>query len=455
MTRSASITAISACALLLTAGLASTKPRSSGAGAGNPKPTYASDVAPILNRSCVSCHHDGAVAPFSLVGYGNAKKWASNIASVTEGKAMPPWKAVEGYGEFLDDRQLSKADVEILQKWHEDGAPRGDKSKDPKPPVFTSEWPLGQPDLVLKPDKPFHLAAAGDDVYRNFVLKTAFDHPVWVKAMAVRPGNPKVVHHVIVFIDGFGAAEKLEQDNHDGQEGYTSSGGGVGFMPTGTLGGWAPGVTTRETPQGVAYLVKPGSTPVLQVHYHKSGKPEDDLTQVGLYFAKEPIQKQMRLDWIFKENIDIPAGDKEHHEVRERTVPADVTIYSAMPHMHLLGRSMKAEVDFPDGTVKPLIWVDDWDFRWQISYALKEPMHVPAGSKIKVEAVYDNSADNPVNPNRPPKEVTWGEQTTDEMFLLIVGYTLDHQTVADEVNGEAGQTRSQQSRPKQPASLKS
>ena len=392
--------------------------------------SYAIDVAPIINRSCVSCHHDGAVAPFSLVGYENAKKWATNIASITQTRVMPPWKAVHGFGEFKDDRQLSDDEITLLQKWSDEGASRGDKRKEPKDPVFTSEWPFGKPDLILKPDKPFHVDAEGDDVYRNFVMKNTFDHPVWVKAMAILPGDPKVVHHVITFIDGYGAAKKLEEANHDGQEGYSTSGGGVGFMPSGTLGGWAPGNATHETPEGVAYSIKPGSTLVMQVHYHKTGKPEDDLTQCGLYFAKEPITKQMQLNWIFNFGINIPAGDKAHEESRVREVPEDITIYSTMPHMHLLGRSMKAQVEFPDGTVKPLVWVNDWDFRWQITYLLKEPMHVPKGSKIRVDAVYDNSTDNPLNPNRPPKTVTWGEQTTDEMFLLIVGYTADHQDIA-------------------------
>lgn len=396
------------------------------AGVTDQKPTYASDVAPILNRSCVPCHHDGGVAPFSLAGFDNARKWSSNIVAVTQARAMPPWKAVAGYGEFLDDPHLSDAQIALLEKWHEAGAPRGDRTKEPPAPAFTSAWPLGEPDLILKPSRPFRLDAEGDDVYRNFVLKHTFDSPVWVKAMAVKPGNPKIVHHVIVFIDGSGASKKLEAANQDGQEGYSGSGTGVGFIPSSSLGGWAPGVTTRATPPGIGYLIKPGSNLVLQVHYHKSGKSEEDLTQVGLYFAKEPIQKEMRLDWIMNFGINLPAGEKQHHETRVRTVPADATLYGVMPHMHLLGRSMKAQVEFPDGSTKPLVWVDDWDFNWQIQYALKEPMKVPKGSKIRIDAVYDNSSDNPRNPNSPPKTVTWGEQTTDEMFLLIVAYTLDN-----------------------------
>jgi mono/diheme cytochrome c family protein len=409
----------------------------SGESTEDPKPkaaskvTYADQVATILNRSCVSCHHDGAVAPFSLVGYDNAKKWASNLAAVVEAGAMPPWKAAPNYGEFLDDPRLSAAEIDVLQKWHEAGAPRGDKRKEPKEPVFNSEWVLGEPDLILKPEKAYKLDAEGADVYRNFVFKTNFDKPTWVRAVDVKPGNPKVVHHEITFLDGSGAAKKLEEANKDGQLGYSTSGGGVGFMPSGSLGGWAPGISPREMPPGYGFLVKPGSTVVMQVHYHKTGKPEEDLTKLGIYFSKGPIKKQMMLDWVFNFGIKIPAGEKLHKEIAQDRIDDDITLYSVMPHMHLLGRSMKAHVEFPDGTTKPLIWVDDWDFNWQLAYVLKEPMKVPKGSKIKVDAVYDNSVSNPRNPHNPPKEVTWGEQTTDEMFLLIAAYTLDNHDVSE------------------------
>ena len=395
------------------------------------KVTYAEHIAPIIDRSCVACHRPGAVAPFSLIGYDNAKKWSSNVAALTESRGMPPWKAVRGYGEFYDDKQLSDTEIAMIRKWYEEGTPRGDKAKEPPEPNFTSEWPLREPDLILSPEKPFKLDAEGDDVYRNFVMKTTFDHPVWVNAMAIKPGNPKVVHHVITFLDNNGWAKKLEAKFADGQEGYTTSGGGVGFIPSGTLGGWAPGVTTRETPPGTAFLVQPGTTLVLQVHYHKSGKPEEDLTRVGLYFAKEPIKKEMQLDWVFNFGIHLPAGEKAHQESKVQTIPADGTIYGAMPHMHLLGRQMKAWLEFPDGSTKPLVWVDDWDFNWQLTYAFKEPIHVVKGTKVHVEAIYDNSSSNPRNPNNPPKDVGWGEQTTDEMFLLILPYTADAEKTTD------------------------
>jgi len=169
---------------------------------------------------------------------------------------------------------------------------------------------------------------------------------------------------------------------------------------------------------------------VMQVHYHKDGKAEEDLTRVGLYFAKEPITKEVHLNWVFNFGIHIPAGEKSYEASATRNIDQDVTLYSAMPHMHLLGRTMKAAIILPDGKEKPLIWINDWDFNWQLVYALKEPMHIPKGSKIRVTATYDNSTSNPRNPNNPPKDVTWGEQTTDEMFLLVLGYTVDGETAS-------------------------
>jgi len=387
------------------------------------KVTYAQDVAPLLNQKCVSCHRPGEVAPFSLVGYENAKKWSGMIKGTAEKRIMPPWKAVHGYGEFLDENRLTDDQINVLRQWHEQGAPRGNGKQEPKPPTFSSEWTLGKPDLIISPSKPFKLDAEGEDVYRNFVIKTDYKEPVWITGMDVRPGNKKVVHHVIAFLDKAGASHKLADANTDGQEGYVGTGGGVGILPSGSLGGWAPGVRARHTPEGTAFRLDPGTTVVMQVHYHKSGKPEEDQTKIGLYVTKEAPKKEIDLHWMFNFAVNIQPGDKEYKLSRTYVFKEDRTIYGVMPHMHLLGRSMKSWLEFPDGKIQPLVHVDDWDFNWQLNYAFKQPIKVPAGSKQIVEAIYDNSSDNPRNPNNPPKRVTWGEGTNDEMFLLITAFT--------------------------------
>lgn len=388
------------------------------------KVTYAEHTKAILDRSCLPCHRTDEVAPFSLVGYTNARKWAQMIQIVTESKKMPPWKAVHGYGYFLNENRLTEVEIELLKRWAEGGAPRGDQRAEPPTPRFEhQEWSLGQPDLTLKPTAPYRLAADGQDDYRHFILKTNFNETKWIKSMAVKPGNKQVVHHVIAFIDEKGVSHRL--DGKDGQVGYSTF-GGVGFLPDGSLGGWAPGNNAFETPEGKAFELKPGASIVMQIHYHRTGKEEVDLTQLGLYFAKpeEKIEKAVALSWMAKPTINIPAGEAAHVERATFPVPADITLYSLMPHMHLLGKEMRADVEYPDGETKPLIYVKDWDFNWQLSYAFIEPLEIPKGSKLHVTAVFDNSSANRNNPSNPPKAVRWGEETTDEMFLLVGMYTV-------------------------------
>lgn len=387
--------------------------------------TYAGNVASILNERCVSCHRPGEVAPFSLIGYENAKKWSKPVANAVAKRIMPPWKAVEGYGHFEDEARLTDAEVSTLKAWASTGALAGNLAKAPAPPKFGSNWILGEPDALLSSQKPFKLGAEGEDVYRNFVLKTNYKETRWVRGFDVRPGNKKVVHHVIAFLDRGTQAQKREASNRDGQEGYTSVGGGVGFMPSGALGGWAPGVRARFPKQDIAFRLDPGATVVMQVHYHKSGKEEVDQTKLALYFAKEPPAKEIFIDWNLDLRVNIPAGEQAHKMVHKRKFSTDVTLYTTMPHMHLLGKKMKSWLEFPDGTHKDLIYVDNWDFNWQLNYWLKEPLKVPAGTTQVVEAEYDNSSSNPRNPNNPPKRVGWGEETTDEMFLLVSTYSVD------------------------------
>jgi mono/diheme cytochrome c family protein len=388
------------------------------------KVTYAGHVAKIVNDHCINCHRPGDVAPFSLVGYDATKKQSANIISATESKRMPPWKAVAGFGEFKHENRLSESEIAILKRWNEQKSPRGDKSKEPPIPVFpTAEWALGKPDVVIAPSKPFKLEAEGEDVYRNFVFDLNLKEPVYVNAIDVKPSNKKVVHHIIAFLDAYGRSQKIADQNTDGQEGYTSSGGGIGTIPTGSLGGWAPGVRADYTEPGTGFLLKPGTKIVMQVHYHKSGKAETDQTKLGLYFAKKPVTKPLEIFWMANPAFRLPAGANNHRVAWNVPVPVDSTVYYVMPHMHLLGKSMQARVKFPDGSTKPLVFVDKWDFNWQLIYTLKEPMFLPAGSKVSVEAFYDNSSANTNNPSDPPVAVTWGEQTTDEMALLVVGYS--------------------------------
>ncbi len=389
--------------------------------------TYTHDVAPILARSCQTCHRSGQIGPMPLTTYAQAAAWRGDIKKWTQSRQMPPWKADPGCGDFQDSRRLSNRDVATLAKWTDAGAPEGSPADLPPPPRFRDGWPLGPPDLVLQPSRPYHLDADGSDVYRCYVIPTDFTHDRYVSAVDVQPGNRAVVHHVIAFIDGTGASASL--DNHEKEPGYTSF-GGVGFTPTGSLGGWAPGMTAHALPNGVATAVPAGARIVLQVHYHKDGKPETDFSRIGLYFARTEVQKTLHIIPVIH-GLQIPAGDP-HYTVTTLGVPSPVAFHllAVTPHMHLLGRKMALTAILPSGAKVPLISVSDWDFNWQATYFYKKPIAFPKGTRVSMTATYDNSVRNPRNPNSPPKTTTWGEQTTDEMCIAFLHYTLDREHLA-------------------------
>lgn len=389
---------------------------------GKRKVTYSADVAAILLQNCATCHRPGEVSPFSLLTYETAKKRAKQIALVSKSRFMPPWKA-DSHGEFVDERRLSDAQIATLQEWADAGAPEGNPKETPALAKFKTGWKLGTPDSIVGLTEPYKLAADGKDVYRCFVIPTDAKQDVFIKALEVHPGNRTIVHHVIAYLDTSGSARKL--DEKDPGPGYSTSGGGPGFLPAGFLGGWAPGNDARLLPQGIGNLIPKGADMVLEVHYHKSGKPETDQTQVGIFYAKEAISKRVRMLPIINPFFNIPAGAEDHVVNAGMPIYNNITVLGVTPHMHLLGRSMKVTATLPDKTQKPIVNVPDWDFNWQISYVFKEPLKLPAGSNISLVAHYDNSTKNPHNPNISPRDVTWGEQTTDEMCIAFLGYTRD------------------------------
>jgi hypothetical protein len=230
-----------------------------------------------------------------------------------------------------------------------------------------------------------------------------------------------------VHYDTTGRAREL--DAADPGPGYTSF-GGVGFKSGGMIGGWAPGNFPSFLPDGIGRRLPKGADLVVQVHYHKSGKPESDRTKIGIYYTRGPVDKRIRSFPVAKLMLRIPAGDSNYTVHASLPVRLDATLYRVTPHMHLLGRDMKLTATLPDGTLVPLVHVANWDFNWQTGYELKTPLHLPAGSRVDLEATYDNSSDNPVNPNNPPKLVTWGEQTTDEMCLAFLSFTLDRERLS-------------------------
>ena len=384
--------------------------------------TYTKDIAPILFKNCTSCHRPGEVAPFSLLTYQDAKKRAAQIAAVTESRFMPPWKADPAYGEYHDARYLTDAQMASLKQWAAEGASEGDPRDLPPLPKFVEGWSLGEPDAIFEPKEEYMLGAEGRDEYRCFILPTNNTEDRYVAAMEVRPGNRTVVHHVLAFLDTTGTARRL--DAADPAPGYSTF-GGVGFLPSGGLGGWAPGNQPRFLPEGVGTLLPKGADIVLQVHYHRSGKTEKDRTRIGLYYSKKPVDKSLRIGMVVQPFLSIPAGKANYTTNAALNIPKNVTVHQVTPHMHLLGREMAVTAKLPDGSEKRLVRIPDWDFNWQINYAFKEPLPLPQGSRVQMTARYDNSSSNPRNPNRPPRQVGWGEQTTDEMCIAFLFYTMD------------------------------
>lgn len=386
-------------------------------------PTFYKDVLPILQDNCQSCHRPNQVAPFPLLTYQDAKSWAAEIKTFTLRRIMPPWKAEPGHGDFMDPRRLSDKQLDTLVAWSDSGAPAGNKKDAPVAKVWADDWTLGKPDLVLTMPEEYTVAATGADDFRCFALPTNLTEDKQVVAVEVRPGNPRVVHHVLNFLDTSGKGREL--DAKDPGPGYNSGPGGVGFFPSGALGGWAPGNMPRVLPDGIYRPLPAKSDMVIQVHYHKTGKVEKDRTSIGVYFAKEPRMKQARTLPLTNLAINIPPDEAKHEVKAQMTVPFDATAISITPHMHLLGREMKVAATLPDGSTKDMVWVRDWDYRWQDTYLYKEPFRLPKGTKLELTAYYDNTSGNPLNPNNPPKRVTFGEQTTDEMCFAFIDFVMD------------------------------
>jgi len=386
--------------------------------------TFNNQIVRIFQKHCQVCHHPGDVGPFSLMSYSESRPWARRIKDETQARRMPPWKPVAGFGEFHGERRPTQPEIDLIAGWVEAGAPEGDPGDLPQPLSFSIEWRLGTPDLVLEPEADFRVPAQGRDAYRCFSIPTRLLRSQWVSGFEVQPGNRAIVHHVLLYPDRLAlSAFKSQNDN---QTGYNCFGGpGVPFETV--LGAWAPGAGAQTYPEGAGILLTPFSRVVMQVHYHLDGKAQSDRTRVGIYFGRQGSYKEVLTLPVVNSRFVIPAGAERHVVTASFTVPPLVSgrAISVLPHMHLLGREIKAQAVFPDGAVKPLIYIDDWDFQWQGVYYYREPVLLTPGTRIEVTAIYDNSAGNPRNPNDPPLAVRWGEQTTDEMCLVGFGVILD------------------------------
>jgi len=367
--------------------------------------TYAADVATIVQEKCQGCHRPGAVGPFSLLSYEDMKRHKTVIREVVEERRMPPWHADPRHGRFENDRSLSRVQRATILAWIDQGAPLGDPSRMPEPKPFPDHWTVGEPDAVLTIPANYVVAATGELPYQRFIVPTGFTEDKWVQSIEARPGDPKVVHHIIVYL--------MDKDG----------------APAGHLGGYAPGDMPSVFPPGTAKRIPAGATLLFEVHYTPVGKIHIDRSSVGLIFAKGPVEYQARTRGIANSRFEIPPGAPNHEVKAEWTVEQDARLLSFMPHMHLRGKDFRYEALFPDGRRETLLSVPAYDFGWQSYYRLAEPLALPKGTRILCTAHFDNSASNPANPD-PKAPVRWGDQTREEMMIGYVDIVPDKKKVS-------------------------
>ena len=415
------------------------------------KPTFTEDIAPIIYNNCTECHRAGQAAPFTLKSYNDVKKRARLITKVTEDHYMPPWHPVEGHGKFVDERRLTTDELATLKNWYKTGMAEGPADKLPEPPKFASDWLLGKPDLIVKMPKAYTMRADGSDIYRSFVIPLDMKEDKWVAGFEVRPSARAVLHHVIIRIDQSGEARKA--DGAKGTPGFSgmrgigrssrgSRRGGSNDIFSGSLGGlggWAVGGTPRILPLGLARKLPAGADLVLNSHFHPSGKEEEEQTTIGLYFTDKKPERTLigfQVPPVFGSisGLDIPAGESNYELKSKFTTPVDIDLVGVGAHMHYIGHTAKAHATLPDGTVKPLFYIDDWDFNWQGRYVYDEPIRLPAGTTVEGTVSFDNSAANPHNQFNPPRRVRWGLESSDEMGSVIFSAVPASEADLDEFN---------------------
>jgi len=394
---------------------------------GPPAVTFNNQVARILQANCQKCHHKGGIAPFPLLTYDDALARKSDIVSQTGQRKMPPWHIDSSCAAYQGDPALSAADIQTLASWATSGAPEGDAKDLPAPLTFDNGWSLGPPDQVLTMADPFKPNFVGGDVYRCFVLPTGLTEDRFVRAVEIAPGSRQIVHHVLLFLDTSGAADRLDQQDPD--PGYSCF-GGPGFDVSATapsLGGWAPGNQPRFLPDGIGMFLPRGARIVMQVHYSAhNGIGQLDQSSLALYFTRAPVNKKLYIAPVINKSFVIPPGAADYAvQASIPFLPFDAHLLGITPHMHLLGRTMSVAARLPDGKEMCLGHVPDWDFNWQYTYTYNNSAAAPFGTAFDVEAHYDNSSGNYRNPNRPPKAVSWGENTTDEMCIAFLSLTVD------------------------------
>jgi hypothetical protein len=415
-------------------------------------PTFSKDVAPILYKNCTNCHRPGEIGPMSLLSYQDARPWAKSIATRVAAGTMPPWHADPTYGEFSNDRRLSEKDRAVILAWASQGAPEGNPQDLPSAPQYTDGWQLGKPDAVFAMGEDYPVPPSGTIEYKYFEVPTNFTEDKFVQAFEVRPGDRSVVHHVIVFArqppkpapageakqgeakpkpkppiefapgmdipkdEEVAAAKRAPANDRPEPKGN----------PGAFVAAFAPGQAVRVYQEGTAIRIPAGATLIFQMHYTASGKATTDRTKIGMTFAKAKPRQEVIVAALLNGNFTLPAGSPDTRVDAQMTLNRDMTVWSILPHTHVRGKRWQVAATYPDGHTEMLLAVPRYDFNWQTDYVYKQPLKLPAGTKVTTSAWYDNSAANKSNPD-PTADVHWGDQTWQEMQFTAFAFTIDPQ----------------------------
>jgi len=408
--------------------------------------TFNHDVAPIIYQNCSVCHRPGEAAPFALLSYQDVTKKGKTIAKALASHIMPPWKPEPGSYPYRDERRLTQQQIALIDSWVKDGMPEGNVSERPEPPKFVSGWRLGEPDLIVEMPAAYHVPAEGADIYRNIAVSLGLSEEKWITAIEMHPSARAVVHHVLYFADPNGRLhERPQQGVEPGFAGMRAGGASI------PLGGWAVGAQPHFFPENLALRVPKGSDLVVQYHFHPVGKPTVEKSVIGLYFAKKAPERtlariQMPPAYSLFSGLDIPPGEKDFVIRDSYTLPVGVDAVGVSAHAHYLGKQMKMTAVLPEGEVKTLLSIPDWDFSWQDSYFFQQLAPLPRGTRLEVEIHWDNSADNPRNPSNPPTRITWGEESKDEMGSISLMTVPQQESDLSTLQGELTRRRNELAR---------
>jgi hypothetical protein len=418
-----------ACGLVCALGaLAGTAPKSK-------EVTFHKDVELLLQKHCQECHRPGEIGPFSLLSYGDARPWAKSIRAAVLQKKMPPWFSDDPHGTFENDRRMTQEEIDTIVAWVDNGAKEGEAKDAPKAMQWSDGWTIGKPDMIVEMPNDFKIPATGTVEYSWIVVPTGITEDKWISKIEVRPSARQQVHHVVVY--------EREKDSLF----MKNAKPGIPFYPPGRkgtppptedkgqgifefqaqnkgteiIGLYVPGGPGYECNPGQARLMKAGSDLVLQLHYTTNGTAATDKTRIGIVFAKEPPKERVFNTFVANPFLKIPAGDPNFPVHAELTLARDVKVQSMIAHMHVRGRSFQFKATYPDGRTETLLDVPKYDFNWQLSYRLAEARRLPKGTKLECIASYDNSPNNPSNPD-PQKDVYWGDQSWEEMLAGFVDF---------------------------------